>query len=492
MTKRAAHRVGARAKRNDKVALFLVEDAHPGWVGDSNYPKRDVAGLSQEMAFGDLAAALRRFGVEKGEGAYSEWAPEDLLQKVGEERQLMCAVFADALWRVGVRNKGLRHEIEGKLGVRRDFVKTVMEKWAMTGFVANEYSAARRKDTEAKKALLKELEAGEQAEDVRRLRALDAQSMDEFRTHWWLRATSLGLGVLSEKRVGGSSASDWELDALERPRLPQPIPTGVWLTVMRGLGVTDEVTLNDVVVGLVQSLVSLEFGTQSETGRRCLAGLLNRVTLDSRPAPIRTLLLEVRPRLFELRCAANTEEERGMLACAQLAVNWLDAMELGAQFPGEQELERGYYLDEFDSADENVLRTKEGNEEEGRIAGDAAAVATDINARADFAAAVAHAREAVRVVASRLQERLDHARRFMPTETADREALVHEVDEALALGVELQVGGKRSTKLMIKDGSVLSWRIGSSGAAGFRKNAVEVSVPGPQEPQVATHELDRQ
>lgn len=126
-----------------------------------------------------------------------------------------------------------------------------------------------------------------------------------------------------------------------------------------------------------------------------------------------------------------------------------------------------------------------------KIDSDSPSKLSEVEAGTAFASAVKHAHEAVRDVAARLQERLDQARRFPPSEAADREALVREVDQALALGIEIRVDGKRSTKLKLVNGSP-AWRIGSSGTAGFRKHSVEVlapSSPGSEAPSGHSEDL---
>lgn len=158
--------------------------------------------------------------------------------------------------------------------------------------------------------------------------------------------------------------------------------------------------------------------------------------------------------------------------------------DLASEGEGAREfaLEAFLYRWRFDKPAENVLRTNGGKEEEGRIADDPAAVATTVDAGADFAVAVARAREAVRVVASRLQERLDQARRFAPRERADQDALVHAVEEAAALGIEIEVDGQKVSKLLVQRGTTLTWQL-SDGSRGFRKHPAIVDVVRLSAPQ---------
>ena len=114
----------------------------------------------------------------------------------------------------------------------------------------------------------------------------------------------------------------------------------------------------------------------------------------------------------------------------------------------------------------------------------------NIDASSDFEVTVARAQAGVAEVAAKLQVRLDQARQFMPTETADREALVREVEQALELGVLILVDGMSTTQLRLKRGRSLSWRVGSSDSRGFVKHHVEVKSPSMNPPQMPANEPD--
>ena len=96
--------------------------------------------------------------------------------------------------------------------------------------------------------------------------------------------------------------------------------------------------------------------------------------------------------------------------------------------------------------------------------------ATEITFGEDFAAAVARARKAVGAVASRLQERLEQARRFVPSELSDKEDLIAEVKQAKEFGLRILLDGREVSKLTLKRGTTLNWQLLDGGNLGFRKN----------------------
>jgi len=115
--------------------------------------------------------------------------------------------------------------------------------------------------------------------------------------------------------------------------------------------------------------------------------------------------------------------------------------------------------------------TEEGT---GAIDDASPAIETELEPREAFASAVSDAREAVQVVATTLQRRLDEARRFLPTEQADKEELAEAVREARKLGLKIMIDGREASKLALKRGITLTWQMLDKGNLGFRKNLVTV------------------
>ena len=211
-------------------------------------------------------------------------------------------------------------------------------------------------------------------------------------------------------------------------------------------------------------------------------GLLRAVTVQARFS-----LLEVR-RLEDLKSIrAELEDARVLLERAgdQENVELLDR--------GLRTVDR--LLQGMESLDNPpqtfVEKGVTTEQEEARITQDSPAVAIEVDAGAAFAAAVAHAREAVQTVASRLQERLDQVRLRMPSDRADREALANEVNEAIGMGVQIEVDGKRASSLAVQHRGTLVWRVGSGTALGFGKHYPSVASPTLETPQTTAERLDR-
>ncbi len=128
-----------------------------------------------------------------------------------------------------------------------------------------------------------------------------------------------------------------------------------------------------------------------------------------------------------------------------------------------------------ETCDQEGSATEEGT---GTITDATGAVETEVAPREAFAEAVAAAQSAVVDAARSLERRLEDARRFMPTQAEDRQALIEDVAAAVALGLVVKVDGRETRKLAVQNGS-LAWSMSRGGYLGFRKHPATVEPKGP-------------
>lgn len=106
---------------------------------------------------------------------------------------------------------------------------------------------------------------------------------------------------------------------------------------------------------------------------------------------------------------------------------------------------------------------------EKQIAKGRAAVKTEVTPSGDFAEALSAARNASDEVAQQLERQLAKARRFLPSELEDKEALIQDVQAGIEeLGLKVKVGGEEVSRLFLLRGS-LTWRLRNGLTRGFRK-----------------------